>query len=145
MGSKTKCDDKESVWEFSATLSEIQKEFLLQICHVIMLMVNFLDDQYVDNVLSACRTVGGKRTILFKRKSISGNSKQNLRRVLKLLLCRNGSCMVPCNHCRKISGKTINFLKTMNCRKNKKMTAQKSRDSFRISKENKIRISELSH
>jgi 3-methyladenine DNA glycosylase AlkD len=144
---KLNAADKESVWNFLQPYLKSTKEFYCRFA-VIMLMVNFLDDQYVDHVLSACRTVGGKKGQFYsKEKSTSGNSKTKLQEGFKTpFYVEMGIAWCLATAAAKYPEKTINFLKNNELSgRIKKMTAQKSRDSFRISKENKIRISELSN
>ncbi|MFA6703574.1 MAG: DNA alkylation repair protein [Bacteroidales bacterium] len=144
---KLTVDEKESVWDFLQPYLKSKKEFYCRFA-VIMLMTNFLDDQYVDKVLSICGTIAGKNGQFYsKEKSISGNSKTKYPEGFNTpFYVEMGVAWCLATAAAKYPEKTIKFLKYNQLSgRIKKMTAQKSRDSFRISKENKIIISELSH
>ena len=144
---KLSADDKESVWDFLQPYLKSKKEFYCRFA-VIMLMTNFLDDQHIDNVLSICGTIAGKNGQFYsKEKSISCNSKTKSPEGFNTpFYVEMGVAWCLATAAAKYPEKTINFLRNNELSgRIKKMTAQKSRDSFRISKEDKVRISELSH
>lgn len=144
---KLTVDEKKSVWDFLQPYLKSKKEFYCRFA-VIMLMTNFLDDQYIDKVLSICGTIAGKNGQFYsKEKSISGNSKTNSSEGFNTpFYVEMGIAWCLATAAAKYPEKTIKFL-TCNqlSGRIKKITAQKSRDSFRISKEDKVKISELSH